>query len=73
MQNLRKDSGFEVIDRIKIMYNSDDTIQNSINAKREYIISETLAESIEFQAENNDFETFELNDTSIKLKISKIA
>lgn len=73
VQNLRKDSGFEVIDRIKIMYNSDNAIQNSINAKSEYIISETLAESIEFQAENNDFETFELNDTSIKLKISKIA
>jgi isoleucyl-tRNA synthetase len=72
IQNLRKDSGFEVTDRIKIQYFSDKSISDSVNAMQQYVMSETLAESIEFNENCDNFESLELNDSNIKLKIEKI-
>jgi isoleucyl-tRNA synthetase len=46
IQNIRKDSGFEVTDRIKIRYQASAEIQAAIQANEEYIKNEVLAEEI---------------------------
>ncbi len=46
VQNLRKDTGFEVTDRIKISYTAPPKIDNAIRKLTEYIKSETLAVEI---------------------------
>jgi isoleucyl-tRNA synthetase len=43
IQNLRKDSGYEVTDRIEIRYFANEEIVESVEAKKEYIMNETLA------------------------------
>lgn len=43
VQNMRKDAGFEVIDRIRIYYTSDERLQKAIASMKEYIRNETLA------------------------------
>lgn len=43
VQKLRKDSGFDVTDRIKLLYHADDTLARAIQAQGEYIARETLA------------------------------
>ncbi len=46
IQNIRKDSGFEVTDRIVIRYEANEEIQAAIEANVEYIKNEVLADEI---------------------------
>ena len=47
IQNIRKDQGFEVTDKIKIEVKSNEKINAGINENFDYICSETLANSLE--------------------------
>ncbi|MDT0557857.1 isoleucine--tRNA ligase [Ichthyenterobacterium sp. W332] len=49
IQNLRKDSGFEVTDRIDVMLQKDDSIVNAVNSNIDYIKTETLTEELEIK------------------------
>ena len=46
IQNMRKDAGFEVVDRIKIKFNGSSNLVESVKSFSEYISNETLAEEI---------------------------
>jgi isoleucyl-tRNA synthetase len=46
IQNMRKDAGFEVTDKIKIKFNGSDKIVSAVNSFKKYISNETLAENI---------------------------
>ncbi|MBQ0052433.1 MAG: isoleucine--tRNA ligase [Treponema sp.] len=50
IQNLRKESGFEVTDRINLTLNGDDVLKSSYEMFKDLISSETLAVSIEWNA-----------------------
>jgi len=74
IQNLRKDMGFDVVDkiRVKILANSD--IKESVEQNFDYICSETLAESFEIvdQIEGNK-EVLELtSDNQVTIQIDKV-
>ncbi len=47
IQNLRKDSGFEVTDKIKLLIEKKNSIIEAVNNNISYICSETLAENLE--------------------------
>lgn len=47
LQKIRKDSGFEVTDRIVIRYSTDDSTADAISNMRAYIAMETLADTLE--------------------------
>jgi len=48
IQNIRKDSGLEVTDKIAIVFEEHSTIKEAIITNEEYIKTETLTASIEF-------------------------
>jgi isoleucyl-tRNA synthetase len=54
VQNLRKDNGLEVTDRILLKIKANDNIKSAINQNLDYICSEILATSIDFVTEFND-------------------
>ncbi|MBO5699389.1 MAG: isoleucine--tRNA ligase [Bacteroidaceae bacterium] len=64
IQNLRKESGFEITDRIRIVIAPNAELEATVNAYNNYITTQVLADSIEF-AENNgqvfDFEEYQVN------------
>ena len=71
IQNLRKDNGFEVTDKIIIEIEKNQSITNAINNNLDYICSETLASSLLF-SENLDGETIDLIDSlTAKVKLIK--
>ncbi len=75
IQNLRKDSGFEVTDKITIRIMSHAAINDSVNNYSDYIRSQTLANSIELVAElsNKSATEVALDDTIRTLiRIDKI-
>ena len=72
IQNLRKESGFEVTDRITIQYSAGTQISDSVIAMSSYIQSETLAEGITFSESIESANEAELMDETIKIKIQKV-
>ena len=50
IQNLRKESAFDVTDRILVQIDTTATIQEAIAAHKDYICAEVLANDIQFCA-----------------------
>lgn len=50
IQNYRKDSGLEVMDRINLTFDTNDTVKSAIESNKEYICAEVLAEGIGFDS-----------------------
>lgn len=74
IQNLRKESGLEVTDRIKLNIKSNSEISNAIKDNLDYICSETLADSINILDKIKDVNlTFELEkNINIEVSLEKI-
>ncbi len=68
VQNLRKDKGFEVTDRIKLFVEKNNDTFDAFNSFQDYICSETLASMIIEEKLNNDSEEIELID-KIKVRL----
>jgi isoleucyl-tRNA synthetase len=75
IQNMRKDSGFDVTDKIKILVRKHEAVNSSINNFNNYISTQTLARSIEL-VDNIDVNNAKLidleDDISTYVLISKI-
>lgn len=71
IQNLRKDKGFEVTDRINVMVAENEFIKDSINHNLNYICAEILANKIEFVNELTIKERVEINEKEINISIEK--
>ncbi|WP_018611436.1 isoleucine--tRNA ligase [Segetibacter koreensis] len=72
IQNLRKDSGFEVTDRININIEENERLVNSINEYKNYICAEILADSIDFVPQILDGGTeIEINDIPLHVSVIK--
>ena len=69
IQNYRKESGFEITDRICITVQPNEQLTPAIEAYREYICAQVLADALEI-ADNSgvefDFEDFKVNVTITK-------
>ena len=71
IQNLRKDSGFDVTDRIDVKLLNDATLQSAVASNIEYIKTETLTEKLEILDQVNDGIDIEFDDVNTKLVITK--
>ncbi|TBV28115.1 isoleucine--tRNA ligase [Meridianimaribacter sp. CL38] len=71
IQNLRKDSGFEVTDRINVVLQKDDNIVKAIDTNLEYIKTETLTEELEIMDTVNNGIEIAFDDVNTKLFIQK--
>ena len=70
IQNYRKDSGLEVMDKINLTVNANPVIQTAIEVNKTYICNEVLANGITFgevSASNNLVADLEEGDTIIEL------
>ncbi len=66
IQNIRKDKGFEVTDRIIVTLSQNDKLTTSINQFKDYICREILADSLEFTTQINGGTEVEVNEEIIK-------
>jgi len=72
IQNLRKDSGFELTDRIAIQFQKDEQIINAINKNLTYIKTETLADELEIKEHLNNGIEIIFDDVNTRLFIQKL-
>ncbi len=71
IQNIRKDSGFEVTDKIKVVLQKNGILEKAILANIPYIKSETLTDVLVFEEHVSDGTEIEFDNIKTKIIISK--
>ncbi len=70
IQNLRKDSGLEITDRINVVISPDERIINTIGDYADYIKTQVLADNI--SVADNAGEEYDLDGIKATIEIVKI-
>jgi isoleucyl-tRNA synthetase len=71
IQNIRKDSGFELTDRINVAVLENPGVQLSLIQYKDYICAEILADSLAFYPVLNEGVEIEVNDAILKVNVLK--
>ena len=72
IQNLRKSNGFEVTDRISLNFSGDFEIEKAINNNLDYVKSETLANAIQFNVQQEGGHEIFFEKLKTKIFITKV-
>ena len=71
IQNIRKDSGFEVTDKVKVQMQRETVIEEAVNANLEYIKTETLTDSLEFVEDVQNGVEIAFDELTTKIIVNK--
>jgi len=75
IQNIRKESGFDVTDKIEVLIERHDLISTAVEVHGLYIGSQTLAKSVSLveKLENNGSKRIDIDeDTYINIRVSRL-
>ena len=72
IQNIRKDSGLEVTDRINIEVISHNEMDDALHANEQYIKDETLADRLIITQHIDNGTIIEFDDIATTIKVTKI-
>ena len=73
IQNIRKDSGFDLTDRINVSVLENAGMQLSLNQYKDYICAEILADSLAFYPVLDEGALIEVNNAILKVNVLKKA
>ena len=71
IQNLRKDSGFEVTDRIEVALEENEKLTDAVTQNLKYIKEETLTEVLQFQPKIEEGTEIAFDDIETRISIKK--
>ena len=71
VQNIRKESNFQLTDKIVVRVKANEKLQSSLIQFKDYICREILADSLEFVPLLNDGSQIEVNDSPLTVNILK--
>jgi isoleucyl-tRNA synthetase len=72
IQNMRKSSGFEVTDRIKVTLNSTERVKLAAQKHDEFIRSETLADELKFTQAAGNAKEWNINGEKTSISVVKV-
>ena len=72
LQNMRKDSGFEVMDHITVYVSGNDKIAEIFNHNGEYIKSQVLADDIKLGKDTASSIDININGENVKIGVEKV-
>ena len=71
IQKIRKESGFDLTDKIEVKVAASNGLKNSLAQFNDYICAEILADKLELVAEIDNGTEIEINDISLKVIVLK--
>ena len=71
IQNIRKESGFELTDRIIVQLELNERFRNGIMKYNDYICREILADEIDWLPQISEGNDIEVNDIALKVVVNK--
>ena len=72
LQTMRKDSGFEVMDHIKVYESGNDRIRGILERNGDYIKTQVLADEIVFDAACGSSKEWNINGENVSLGVEKV-
>ncbi len=72
IQNLRKSSGLDIVDKIHVTLLSSDLIDEALNEHKDYIANQVLADKIELVDVIADAVELDLEEFKVQIKIEKL-
>jgi isoleucyl-tRNA synthetase len=69
IQNIRKESDFELTDKIQVFFENQEQVMDAVIKYNDYISSEVLANSIKFETELKDATELDIDGLIVKVKI----
>lgn len=72
LQNMRKDSGFEVMDHIRVYISGNSNISSIFTRNGEYIRSQVLADDLMFDEDCANSKEWNINGENVKLGVEKV-
>jgi isoleucyl-tRNA synthetase len=71
IQNIRKDSNFDLTDRIDVKILANQPLENAIHTYKNYICAEILADTLDFVSNVDNSTDIEVNDLTVKVLVTK--
>ncbi|HRC89357.1 MAG TPA: DUF5915 domain-containing protein, partial [Bacteroidales bacterium] len=73
IQNLRKESGFDVTDKIKVFIEDNDFVREAVKRHSSYISSQTLAKDISLvpSLQSSNVREIDIDDVTVKVEVAK--
>lgn len=71
IQKIRKDSGFELTDRIEVKVGANNGLKDSLGKFKDYICAEILADKLEIVSDIQNGTDIDINDVLLKVIVSK--
>lgn len=71
VQNMRKDAGFEVVDRILIRFAGSDRIVKAVQNQKMYVSNETLSVDVVPSLDAETTSNFDINGESVRISVTK--
>jgi len=73
IQYTRKENNFDVMDKVKVSYTTNQTLHEVIEAYKEYIATETLCERFVYcTVKSDDMKMWDINGIELYLKVEKL-
>lgn len=71
IQKIRKESGFDLTDRITVLVSDNESLRSSFTQYKSYICAEILADSLEMVPEITDGTEIEVNEINLTVQVHK--
>jgi isoleucyl-tRNA synthetase len=71
LQNIRKESGLQVTDRIEVIWTGDEEYKTSLDIFKPYICAEILADSLGWVPQLENGTDIEVNEANLKVQVRK--
>ena len=72
IQNIRKSSGFEITDKIKVVLSKNSLTDDAVNEYNTYICNQVLAASLTLADEVSEATGLELDDCTLRVNVTKL-
>ena len=72
VQNIRKNQGYDVTDKIEINIKNNKKLEEALNSNLDYLKGETLAIKLYFSENLNEGEKIEFDDIKTVITINKV-
>ena len=70
VQNLRKDGGLEITDRVNVTVSPNATVEKAMDKFGDYVRNQVLADNVTFA--ENDGQEVKFDDFSLNIKVEKV-
>ncbi len=74
VQNMRKDAGFDVTDRIKISFKSSDRLVSALQLQHQYVKNETLAVDLDAAGNRGEYSaSVDINGETCEISVERVS